>query len=171
MLGADFAKALGPFVLKGEAALKSFPKLDDDTKSQKNSRAEYVLGLDYVFNENFDCGVQYVGNFTFNYDVEQIKTNYRKMTGSDLVFVDDQVEHALSLRLNFKVIDSVGGQVLLLYNVNYVDFMALGFVHWDIADALKLYVGALAFGGENDSTPYGRQTDFSRVFVELKYSF
>ena len=39
------------------------------------------------------------------------------------------------------------------------------------AEALALYVGGVGFGGRRDLTPYGRQRQSSRLFVELKQSF
>lgn len=171
MLGADAAKAIGPFVIKGETALKTFPDFEGETATRNPARAEYVAGLDYVFNENFDCGLQYAGEYKLYYDKADETNRLKKLSGRTPDFVEDGVTHQLSMRINFKIIDEVGGQVLGLYNLNYVDFMVLGFVYWNMADALKLYLGALAFGGQEESTPFGRQQDFSRVFVELKYSF
>ena len=53
----------------------------------------------------------------------------------------------------------------------YQDFFVLGFLAWEIADALHLYVGAVGFGGADDTTPFGQLGSSSRAFLELKYSF
>ncbi len=171
MLGADFAKTLGPFVLKGEGAIKSFNPLENTAQERSHNRAEGVLGLDYVWSEDLNLGLQYVALARLGWDREEQIALYKNRMGSGPDFMARAVEHQVSGRLNVNILPEVGGQVLALYSVSYIDFMVLGFIWWDIADALKLSVGGLAFGGQDDRTPFGRQADFSRLFFELKYSF
>lgn len=171
MVGGDLQKALGPFVLKAEVALKAHPDLDATGLPEDPTGAQGVIGVDYVFSENLDLGLQYVATGLLGYDVDEERTRLERQMGRAPVFVDEALTHQVTARVNFKLLPELGGQVLALYDVTYVDFMVLGFVWWDIADALKLYLGALAFGGADGNTPMARQADFSQVFAELKLSF
>lgn len=171
MLGGDFAKAWGPVVIKAEAALLSHPLLDADDDDSLGSTAEYVLGLDYSFSQELQLGVQYIGSHRLYYDAEQARARMTAEMGRVPDFVERATDHQISLRVQAQPWSSIGLQALGLYDLSYNDFMALGFVTWDLADALKLYLGAIAFGGVDAATPMTRQADYSRVFVELKYSY
>lgn len=171
MVGADFAKAIGAFVIKGEGAIKAHPPLEPSAASRRHTQAEGVLGVDYLWSEELDLGLQYVTTYRLDYDREAIADDLEQRMGQVPPFVEAAWEHALTLRANAKLGDAWSGQLIGLYSATYQDFMLLAFVGWDMADALKLYVGGLAFGGADADTPMGRQQDFSRLFVELKYSF
>ncbi|MGI5860989.1 MAG: DUF1302 family protein [Myxococcales bacterium] len=172
VFGGDFSKAFGSFVLKGEGAWKRTHDRDGTDPNVRNSRLEYVLGLDYVFSEDFDVGVQYIGKLYLQYDEAAERAELaRRYGGMAPPFVERRRSDEASLRLNLALTGSLGAQILGLYNFSYEDFFALGFVWWEPADALKLYVGAVAFGGSEPMTPLAMQEGNSRVFVEVKYSF
>ena len=170
MLGGDFAKALGPLVIKGEAALKTHPLLGDDDEDSLGSRAEYVLGVDYTWSQDLQLELQYIGKHRLYYDAEAQRQALQQM-GRAGAFVEEATDHQLSLRVQARVLSELSLQALVLYDLVYQDLMGLSFVSWDIVDALKLYVGLVAFGGMQADTPLARQADYSRVFVELKYSY
>lgn len=170
MLGLDFAKALGPFVLKGEGAYKLTGDKDGTDIVLRNSRVESVVGLDYAWSENLTLGVQYIDTYLLDYDPDAERQAYEAM-GMDPGFVEETFSQQVSLQANVTVVPAVGFQVTGVYSLTYQDFFVLGFVWWDVADALKLYAGGVGFGGAEDTTPYGALSDMSRAFVELKYSF
>ncbi|MFC1609966.1 DUF1302 family protein [Myxococcota bacterium] len=171
MVGVDFSKAIGSFVIKGEAALK----LTDDSSGAdpmvRNSRADYALGLTYTWSEDLSIGAQYVSHYLIDYGRKKERLALNSLYGAPPDFVAKAWTHQTFLMVTAGFLDDFGTQVLGLYDASYRDFFVLGFVWWDIADGLKLFVGGVGFGGENDTTPFGRQTDSSRAFVELKYSF
>ena len=40
-----------------------------------------------------------------------------------------------------------------------------------VADAVKVYLGAVGFVGRDDDSPFGRQREASRAFLEVEHSF
>lgn len=170
LVGADFAKALGAFVLKGEGALKLGEDKTGDDPKRRNSRLEYVLGLDWTASEDFSLGAQYAGRHLLDYS-RDAEVDALSAMGPPPPFVEEGTTHEVSLQMNLKLLPEVGLQVIGLYNATYQDFFVLGFVWWDVADALKAYAGTVAFGGRDEHTPFGRQRSFSRAFLEVKYSF
>ncbi len=170
MVGADFAKAVGPFVIKGEGAYKRTGDEDGTDIYLRNSRIESVVGLDYVLSENVTLGTQYINTYLLDYDQEAELAAHQAM-GSNPEFLEAAFAQELSLTANITIIPQLGCQFTGLYNLTYQDFFVLGFVWWELADALKLYAGAVGFGGADATTPFGALTDASRAFVELKYSF
>ncbi len=170
MVGLDFSKAIGPFVLKGEGAYKRTGDEDGTDIVLRNSRLESVVGVDFAWSENLTLGLQYIDTYLLDYDPELERQTYQAM-GMDPSFVEETFSQQVSLQANVTIVPAVGLQLTSVYSVTYEDFFLLGFVWWDVADALKLYAGAVAFGGAEDTTPYGALADASRAFVELKYSF
>ncbi len=170
MLGLDFAKAAGPFVLKGEGAWKRTGDTTGTDITLRNSRIESVLGLDFAWSENVTLGVQYIDTYLLAYD-QEAEYAAHLAAGSDPSFLEAAFAQEISLQANVTLVPAVGFQITAVYNLTYQDAFLLGFVWWDIADALKAYAGAVGFGGADPSTPYGSLADASRTFVELKYSF
>lgn len=170
MLGADLAKALGPFVVKAEGAYKRGEDREGTDVTRKNDRLEYVAGIDWTLSQDVSLGAQYIGRTLLAYDRQDELDAWQTLGGAP-PFVDAAVTHEASLRLDVKVMEGLGLQALGLYDLTYEDFFVLAFASWDAADALKLYAGTVLFGGADPATPYARQADYSQVFVELKYSF
>jgi len=171
MMGGDFAKAIGPFVITGEAALKLTEDRDGLDPEVRNSRVDYAAGLTWTYSENLSINALYVAQVLLDYGRRQERAALTALMGNEPEFVARPWSHQGYVRVNARFFDDFGTQLMALYNVTYRDFFLLGFLFWDVADGLKLFLGVVGFGGENDSTPFGRQKDASRAFVELKYSF
>jgi len=171
VLGVDFAKAVGTFVLKGEVA---FTKGDDsrgDDLLRRNDNVEAVLGLNHAYSQDLDLGVQIITRHLQNYDKAREVAALVAMRGSASTFVAARTAFESSLRISYQWSSSINTQFLAIYNATYKDYFILGFAWWEVLRALTLYAGSLSFGGKKDSTPFGRQRDNSRLFVEMKYSF
>lgn len=171
MVGADVAKALGTFVLKGEIAFMQGEDKYGNDPLRRNNRIEAVLGLSHAWSHDLDLGVQVISRHRQNYNKAQEIAALTAMRGSTPEFVAAKTAFETSLWVSYKLSSNMGAQLIAIYNTTYKDYFALGVAWWEFADALKLYTGSVAFGGEKKSTPFGRQQDNSRLFVEMKYSF
>ena len=169
MVGADFSKTVNHLLFKGEVALKLTDDWEGIDPEIKNSRLEYVVGIDYAYNENFALGIQYIGNWLINYDPEKDKEDLKDQ--SEEMFFADSLSHSTSLFIKWNFTDQLGAQILGLYNINDYDFFSMAFVWWAVSDGVKLFLGAVGFGGRDDYSPNGRQQENSRLFLELKASF
>jgi hypothetical protein len=171
VFGGDVAKAWGPLVLKAEAAVKLGKDWSGDDARVRNSRVEAVGGVDYLISQDLDVGMQLIGTWLLSYDRRAEIARLEGTTGAPVPFVEHQAAYQISLRSNVTLTEELGGQLTLLYSPSYNDVFALGFLWWDIADALKAYVGGVVFAGEHSTTPFGRLGSSSRLFAEIKYSF
>ena len=170
MVGGDFAKALGSAMVRGEIAYKASEDMAGTNPVVENPRLEYVLGLSYSFSEDLEIGLQYIGKYLANYDRGTELAALEKMGYPDL-FAQKQLDHQGSLFCKLKITDDLGTQLLGIYDISYSDFFILGFFWWQLADGVKAYLGAVAFGGIDDSTPFARQSSSSQAFMEIKVSY
>ncbi len=171
MMGADMARAFGAFVLKGEIAFTHGEDANGDDPLSRNNRIETVLGLNHAYSHNLDLGVQIIARHLQNYNKARETAALTMMRGSPPKFVASKTAVETSLSINYKLTPAMGGQLIAIYNTTYEDYFALGVAWWEVAEALKLYIGSISFGGEQAGTPFARQKDHSRLFVEMKYSF
>ena len=171
MVGLDLAKALGPVVIEAEAALKLTEDADGDDPTVRNSRVEAVAGLSWTIIDELEVGVRYQTTARLAYAADDERAALLAATGSTPPFVEEAWTHAVTLQIRADFTDELHAQVIGVFDATYVDFFVMGFVSWDIADALRLAVGAVGFGGKDSSTPHGAMGSNSRAFVELKQAF
>jgi len=171
LAGCDFAKSVGSLVFKGEAALKLTDDRAGTDPETRNSRLEYVAGVTYTRSEDFQVGLQYIGKFLLDYDRAAELEALAALRGGPPPFVERRVSSSVSLDPSWRFGSNAGGRLIGIYNLTYRDFFALGFVWWDLADAVKVSLGGVGFGGSRSDTPYARQREFSTLFIECKYSF
>lgn len=171
MVGMDFSKAIGSFVFKGEGAFKITDDWQGDDPLVRNSRLEYVLGASYTITQDVELGAQYASEWLIHYSRKAERDRLTQIMGSRPAFVARDLTHQASLVLRARFLTDFGVQLVGQFDFTYIDFFALGFVYWEIADGLKAYLGGVGFGGRSDTTPFGRQSSASRAFAEIKYSF
>ena len=73
-------------------------------------------------------------------------------------------------RVAWEPMKYLSSQVFTVYNLADGDFMTLGFLSWDVADALQVTGGMVLFQGPADA-PFGRRDDAERVFIKEKAAF
>ena len=83
---------------------------------------------------------------------------------------EKKVTRSVSARLAYKKEGYYSLQLIGVYNLADGDYFLLPIFNYEIADGLNLYAGATFFAGPENS-PFGRNKDFSRAFLEIKYSF
>ena len=171
MLGFDLAKADGPFVFKVEAAYKRTDDGRGDDLGKANSRAESVVSVDWTANDDIQLILQYSNKYLLDYGHGEEEARYIAAGAPVPNFLPRKLSHSLSTHLNLKFTESVGAQLLLLASVTNQDAFGLGFIWWQITDSVKAWAGGIGFAGQEDTTPFGRQKDSSRAFVEIKVSF
>lgn len=171
MAGADLAKAWGPVLIKGEAALKMTKDRAGDDPRVRNWRLEAVAGADWSISDDWLLGLQAIAVFWFAYDRAGERAAWQQAGGSAPPFLHGENEVSLSLRLRGTLADQLGLQLLGIHSLSYHDFFLLGFLWWEPADAVRLVLGGVGFFGLEKNTPYASQEENSRLFAEVKYSF
>lgn len=170
MFGADLSKALGPVVLNAEAALK----LGEDGRGTdphvRNHRVEAVAGVVWSPLDDLSLGVQYALTALLGYDAAA-ESQALAGGGPPPPFVQEAVDHSVTLNVRADLTDTLHAQLTGVFSATYVDFFALAFVTWDLADAVSLSLGAVGFGGQDEHTPLAAQRANSRLFAEVKASF
>lgn len=158
VLGVDFDYAYGHFVFKGEGA---YYRTQDSTGFDplvRNPFIYYVLGSDYNLSSEVTLNLQYVEKRVLKWQPGFMSPHEKKVTRS------------VSARLAYKKEGYYSLQLIGVYNLADGDYFLLPIFNYEIADGLNLYAGATFFAGPENS-PFGRNKDFSRAFLEIKYSF
>lgn len=158
VLGVDFDYAYGRFVFKGEGAYYLTQDSTGFDPWVRNPFIYYVLGSDYNFTPDLTLNLQYVEKRVLKWQPGFMSPQERKVTRS------------ASARLAYKKEGYYSLQLIGVYNFADGDYFLLPIFNYEIADGLNLYAGAAFFGGPENS-PFGRNKDFSRAFLEIKYSF
>lgn len=158
VFGADFDYAIGRFVFKGEGAYYLTEDTDGTNPFVKNPYIEYVLGTDWNVADNLTLNLQFVQKRTLKWHEGFMGPMEKKTTNS------------ASLRLSYKKEGFYNVQFIAVYNFEDGDYFLLPIFTYEISDGVNLYVGATIFNGPENSV-FGRNKDFSKAFIEVKYSF
>jgi len=167
--GIDFVTTMGKLALKGEMAYTSTTDKDGTDPAIRNPQFQSVLGLDYNVTDRLTLNLQWVQTRLFYYN-RSLEVAAAQAMHRDVRSVPLSVEHAASARVQWTPIDFLTLQIISVYNFRYGDFFVLPILSYDLADGIRLYGGATFFSGPAYST-FGRSKDYSRAFVELKFSF
>ncbi len=171
MYGADFERAVGDFVLRGEVAymangdhemvdwqhdytlLVQYPNGIADSRS-----LQYVVGLDKnnLFIRNLFMNIQYVGQYITDYDD---------------VFADDQVTHGATLYFQYSIMDSL----FVFYYRGVADFTHHTYRNrfdgaYKINNWSEVSLGVIIYNGDAD-TLFGQYDNQDFVYTQLKVIF
>jgi hypothetical protein len=170
MVGWDFVRSMNEFAIKGEGAYIRRADEDGDDPFIANSSVQTVLGLDYIRSDRLSFNVQGVHNMLLDYDEADETARLDSLQLTQHMSAPEAATWAISGRVAWSPIDFVDTQMIAVYNLNRKDALILGFVTWEMADALHLSAGLVLFQGPDDS-PFGRMNREDKLFVELKASF
>ncbi len=174
LLGLDLARAFDPFLLRLETAYSRRPEAGADAPLRRPSSLRSVASLGYQYSEDLSCELQLNYERLLPYDRAEWQAAIDRLgTESPAGALPraprgQELEGSLLLRLRFS--PRVAGQALVMTDLQDFDLFSMTFVSWELASGLNAYLGAVVFWGDDDTT-YGRLTDSSQAFAELKYSF
>jgi len=169
VFGAAFVTTFNKWAVKGEGAYF----LTQDKKGKdiflQNPYLKYVLGVDFLPTNDLTLNVQFIQTILLRFD-KNYEIQTRRQMGMPLSTVPDEFSQSLSGRAQYQISDFTGLQFISVYNIKDGDFFVLPIINYALADGVNIYGGATVFEGPKTS-PFGRNKDYSRGFVEAKYSF
>ena len=168
-VGGDLAWGAGPILLKGEVAYYWTGDLAGDDPTVRNPELTAVTGLTVVPAPWLNFTVQGTVDHLTRYDPEAEEAALLA-AGMSSVDVGPSTSWGIVERVAIDIRDIVSISLVSMQGLPEADWFGLGYVSWRAADGLTVLLGAVLFGGP-DGSDFGRLGDYSRVFVEAKYSF
>ena len=169
VFGAAFVTTFDKWAFKGEGAYF----LTQDRKGKdiflQNPYVKYVLGADYLPTNDLTLNAQFIQTILLQFD-KDYELQSRRQMGMPLSTLPDEFSRSLSGRVQYKISDFTSLQLISVYNLKDGDFFVLPILNYALSDGVNIYGGATVFSGPEHS-PFGRSKDYSRGFVEVKYSF
>jgi len=169
VFGGDFSTAKGRFLFKGEGAYFATEDRDGADIFIPNSHIKYVISCGYTFSEKTSFKAQFIQDIRLKYDQAREERGWTNL-GIPGTKVPQKITHSLSLVMRYQWGRFFESQLIHVSNLREGDLFLLPVLWYEITDGLKVDFGAVLFEGPEDS-PFGKQKDQSRVFVEVKYSF
>ncbi len=166
VFGAAFITTFNQWAIKGEGAYYLTKDTDGRDIFLQNPHIKYVLGADYLPNNDLTLNWQFVQDILLKFDAAY-ENPVRRQNHMPLL---DKYTQSFSGRVQYQLDDFTSLQLISVYNLKDGDFFVLPILNYQFADGINIYGGGTVFGGPKDS-PFGRNKDYSRVFVEVKYSF
>ena len=175
MVGADFAKTLGRYGLRGEAAYVHTQDPDGSDVVVKNPYVFYVLGVDRDITEDLNINLQAYQRFIINYqDVFQVQDPaVRNVAVLNVIFQQqmDRIQEGLSGRIKAQWWnDTLEAELLGVWNANRSDFFVRPSVAYAFTDRWKGFLGWDVFNGRKESLNGFLQNNTS-FFAELRATF
>ncbi len=172
-LGADFAKNIGSYGVRGEAAYIRTQDEHGDDPLTKNSYVSAVLGVDRTFFSDFGVNVQYVHRHAMDWKSAKSVSdpNLRRLAEQvQILALQSSAEFAgASLRLNYKMLHDTLMPELTLYGWFNNGFFRPK-ITYAFSDQLQGIVGGEVYAGSDDSL-FGRLRSTSSAFLEFRYLF
>jgi len=175
MVGADFAKNLGRFGLRGEAAYVHTQDPGGSDIVVKNPYVFYVLGVDHDVTEDLNINLQAYQRFIINYqDMFQIQNPaVRNVAVLNVIFHQqmDRIQEGITGRIKAQWWnDTLEAELLGVYNANRSDFFVRPSVAYAFTDTWKGFMGWDVFNGRKESLNGFLQNNTS-FFTELRATF
>lgn len=170
MAGWDFVRSINAFAIKGEGAWYGRTDSGGDDPFIRNSSIKTVLGLDYIPSDRLSFNLQVVHEGLLNYDEDEEQARLVDLELDRMMTAPNRATYSLSGLVSWLPAKYVTGQVVAVYNIKDGDALAMGFLLWEMADALNLTLGGVFFQG-SDGSPFGRLDEEDKLFIELKAAF
>ncbi len=175
MVGADFAKNLGRFGVRGEATYVHTQDPGGTDIVVKNPYVFYVLGADYDVTEDLNINLQAYQRFIINYqDMFQIQDPaVRNVAVLNVIFHQqmDRIQEGITGRIKAQWWnDTLEAELLGVWNANRSDFFVRPSVAYAFTDRWKGFMGWDVFNGRKESLNGFLQNNTS-FFTELRATF
>jgi len=171
--GLDFAKSLGDYGLRGEAAYTRTKDSKGEDRLTKNSYIFSVLGVDRTFFGDLNLNVQYIYRHTFNWrsSDEVADANQRYLARQIEILANQKIRnfHAASTRVGYKMFhETLEAELALVGWFN--NGLIRPKITYSFSDQWRGILGAEFYAGDNESF-FGRLKQVSSVFLEARYLF
>ena len=175
MVGADFAKNLGRFGVRGEAAYVHTQNPDGSDPFLKNPYAYYVLGVDHDVTEDLNVNFQAYQRLIINFkDAFQFQNTVTRNTAVlNVIFNQqmDRVQEGFSGRIKATAWNkTLEAELLGVYEANRGSFFLRPSVAYAFTDTWKGFAGWDIYNGRKQSI-YGFLQQNSAFFAELRATF
>ena len=175
MVGADFAKNLGRFGVRGEAAYVHTQNPDGSDPFLKNPYAYYVLGVDHDVTEDLNVNFQAYQRLIINFkDAFQFQDTVTRNTAVlNVIFNQqmDRVQEGFSGRIKATAWNkTLEAELLGVYEANRGSFFLRPSVAYAFTDTWKGFAGWDIYNGRKQSI-YGFLQQNSAFFAELRATF
>lgn len=172
VFGADFARPLGRYGIRGEAAYAITQDQRGADPFIKNPSFFYVLGADRDLTEDLNVNVQFyqrvIVNFEDPYTVQD--PDARDVAVLNAIFnqQQDRIQEGLTGRIKATWWNkTLEGELLGVWNANRGDFFLRPSLAYAFTDIWKGFAGADIFNGRKDSF-FGRLQNTTALFVEVR---
>lgn len=171
--GFDFAKTLGSYGFRGEAAYLRTSDHTGEDPLTKNSSLYSVFGLEKSFFSDLNLNLQYVYRHAFQWrSSESISNPATKALADQVDILSNQRKanfHAGTFRANYKLFNETLESELVLFGT-FSNGLIRPKVTYSFTDQFKGILGAEFYRGTPDSF-FGRLRDYSSGFLELRWGF
>ncbi len=161
VIGADFSKPLGEFVLRGEGAYKFDKAFQTNNRLKQEperlNSLHYLVGLDWYAPNDWFVSAQFSSERIFNYNTNLQQE--KRMSLATLNVSKQLLDNTLKLS-NFLYFD--------LNNSSLFNRLALDYA---LTDQIHLFFGADYFGKGNGKGMFARFKDNSEIWLKARYSF
>jgi hypothetical protein len=172
VLGADFAKSIGDYGLRGEAA---YTKTKDSVgldRLTKNSFFYSVLGAERSFGD-LNINLQYIYRHTFDYrSSDEVADPQMRFLAKQIEILNNQKKknfHAGTARVNYKLFhETLETELAVVGRID--NGLIRPKITYAFNDSFKGILGAEFYRGDAE-TFFGRLKNVSSVFTEIRYFF
>ncbi len=174
VVGADFARNLGPFGLRGEAAY--FHPTGPDPSDPNQIRPYFfgVLGADRSFDQELNLNVQVIARFVQDF-APLAAPNPAALQVDQLNAIVNNQQDPESCEMSFRVSDNwmnetLGAEVFGVIDLTRNDGYLRPSVNYAFNDRVKGWIGYDLYYGY-DNTQFGFLKPIQGLFSELRYTF
>ncbi len=175
VFGADFARPIGRYGVRGEAAYVITQDQRGTTPFIKNPYFFYVLGADRDITEDLNVNLQFyqriIVNFEDPFKVQDPAARNTAVLNAIFNQQQDRVQEGITGRIKATWWNkTLEGELLGVFNANRTDFFLRPSLAYAFTDVWKGFIGADIFNGRKDSF-FGRLQNTTALFVEVRATF
>lgn len=174
IVGADFAKPIGRFIVRGETAYTDTPQAHPDSIFALRPQWYSVISGERTFGEYLDVEVQYYYREVHGSPVAPNVSTTDLPLAQQLAVIEgqyDSSDHGFTVRVADQWLnETLEGSVSTIFSVARKGYEIKPMLKYRVTDEWTLTLGAFIAGGSNLS-PYGILKQDDAVFVEIRRGF
>lgn len=174
IIGADFAKPIGRFILRGETAYTATPDATPSSVFALRPQWYSVVSGEQTFGEYLDVEIQFYYRKVHGSPLAQNLSATDRPIAQELAVVEgqyDPVDRGFTARVADQWLnETVEGSVSLVFSTVRKGFEVKPTAKYKVADNWTLTVGAVIAGGD-ELSPYGILKANNALFFELRRGF